>query len=101
MYVILKHSNKEVINKVSNKFINMVEKHMSKEYMPNINYNKNINEQKLMQETRIILSLIYRDYLCDEKKRKELIIDDENELNKIENELREKYNPDNLFRKKE
>lgn len=45
--------------------------------------------------------MIYRDYICTAEKRNALIQADKKELERIENELREKYNPDNLFKKKE
>ena len=64
----------------------------------NIDYTKSINEQELLQETRVVLSLIYRDYICSPEKRNTLIQVDKEELARIENELREKYNPDNLFK---
>ena len=66
----------------------------------NIDYTKTINDQELLHETRVILSLIYRDYICTAEKRNSLIKSDKEDLERIENELREKYNPDNLFKKK-
>lgn len=44
-----------------------------------------------MQETRVILSLIYRDYICLPEKRKELIEIDKEQLRREEEILREKY----------
>jgi hypothetical protein len=43
---------------------------MDKQYKLNIDYNININEQNLLSDTRIILSLIYRDYLLNEEELK-------------------------------
>ena len=50
-------------------------------YKVNIDYTKTINEQELLRETRVILSLIYRDYLCTDEQRKEIILNDKKELN--------------------
>lgn len=44
-----------------------------------------------MQETRVILSLIYRDYICLPEERKELIEIDKEQLRREEETLREKY----------
>ena len=78
-----------------------LEKNQDKEYKVNIDYNKSINEQMLMKETRALLAIIYRDYLCSSEKRKELIYKDKEEFNRMEEEKREKYNPNNIFKKHE
>ena len=71
---------------------------MDTQHKSNFDYTKSINEQNLQREKRIILSLIYRDYICTEEQRRKLIQKDKEELEIIEKELREKYNPDNLFK---
>ena len=50
-----------------------------------------------MEETIIILGLIYRDFLCVEEERKKLKAQDEQKAKEIEEELRKRYNTDNLF----
>ena len=56
-----------------------------------------LEQQKLKKETLVILGLIYRDFLCDEQERKELKIQDAQELEKIEKELQQKYDIQNVF----
>ena len=53
-----------------------------------------LKEQDLLEETKAVLTLFYRDYWCtpEEKIKLEKILD-ENEK-KYQEELREKYNPD-------
>ena len=60
---------------------NAIEKNRDLNYKVNIDYTKTINEQELLRETRVILSLIYRDYLCTDEQRKEIILNDKKELN--------------------
>lgn len=67
-------------------------------YRINLDYSKNINEQELLQDTKVIMSLIYRDYLCSEEERNKLIAQDEKALSEYEEKIREKYNLDNLFK---
>ena len=62
-----------------------------------IDYSKNINEQNLLRDTRIILSLIYRDYICSEEKRQELIEKDRIEIKEYEEKQKEKYDVNNIF----
>lgn len=88
-------------NKIPQSFIELIKNNRDLQYKVNIDYSKNINEQNLQKGTRVLLALIYRDFLCSSKKKKELIKKDKEELSKMENELRKKYNPDNLFKKKE
>ncbi|MGN1297835.1 MAG: hypothetical protein ACI4VH_05380 [Clostridia bacterium] len=50
-------------------------------------------------KTKTLLTIIYREYWCNEEERTELDkILIENDA-KHETEIREKYNPDNIFRK--
>ena len=100
VYEIILHMDKELVKKIPVQFINFIKQNKKDDYITNIDYTKSINEQELQRGTRIILSIIYRDYLCNDEKKKELMQSDNLELRKIEEELREKYNPDNLFKKK-
>jgi len=65
----------------------------------NIDYSKKLEDQELLQDTKTILGLMYRDFFCDEKKRAELIARDKKAFIEYQEELRKKYNPDNLFKK--
>ena len=87
----------KISQKIPDKFINFIKQNKKDDYKTNIDYSKNINEQELQRGTRIILSIIYRDYLCEDEKKKKLMQEDNKELIKIENELKEKYNTSNLF----
>lgn len=46
-----------------------------------------------------MLGIIYRDYLCNDEERINLIHQEKRELEEIETEKREKYNLDNIFKK--
>lgn len=86
----------ELVNKIPNSFIEMVRKEKDVSYNPDIK--EPLEEQKLMDETIVILGLIYRDFLVAKDKRKELQLSDAKELRQTQENLREKYNPDNLFK---
>ena len=98
VYDIIKHLDKNLYNKIPAQFIEILKENMDINYNVEIDYNKSINEQKLLKDTKIILSIIYRDYLCSEEKKKELIEKDKADLVRYEKELREKYNPDKIFK---
>jgi len=100
IYRIIEHSEKKIKDKIPKKFMNVIEMTMSKEYEPNIDYNISINEQKLMPETFAIMAVIYRDFICSKEKRDILLEDEKNKIEKIEQQKRELYNPDNIFIKR-
>lgn len=57
-----------------------------------MDYSKSINEQVLLPETKVILSLIYRDYICNLEKKKELLQKDTKECRQNEDNKRYDYN---------
>ena len=98
--MILKIMQKDMLNKIPNSFLEFVEQKKSKSYIPNLNMELSLNEQNLLKETRAILSLIYRSYLCDSDESKKLKIDDSIELKIKEIELNEKFSYENHFKKR-
>ena len=84
---------KEYIIKIQNKLKQFICDNMDKNYIPNINVNKKLSEQNIKQATKILLSLIYRNYWCDEEKRKILL---EKEIIS-ENKKNKKYDYNELF----
>lgn len=94
---ILEHSSQNIINKIPKNFINFIKEISSKTYKFNYDSSKSLNEQNIKPETRGLIALIYQDYICDKNQKDEYVIKCK-EIEKLrEKELREKYNPDNLF----
>ena len=98
---ILKHTKKEDVDKISPKFIDFLNANASKTYKPELDHTKNIKDMQLKHKTKAILAIVYKKYWCDSEKQEQFNrVLKENEI-KREKELREKYNPDNLFKNKE
>lgn len=93
---VLAHTQQELVEKIPSnvrKFFIDNSKDVV-EYEAKYNIELPLKEQKLLEETKAILTLFYRDYWCTPKEKVELEkILDENEK-KYQEELREKYNPD-------
>ena len=71
-------------------------------YEPKINTKISLDKQNLQRKTLSILAMLNLNYWCeDENEKKELLALYAENDKKREEELREKYNPDNLFKKKE
>lgn len=96
---ILNLLSEDMKNKISQSFLKFIEENKSQAYIPHFNIDLPLNEQKLMKETKIILSLIYRSYLCDIETSRKLKIDDIIEIKTKQIELNEKYSYENLFKK--
>lgn len=99
-YDIIKHSDISIQSKISPKFMNLLMSAKDNSYRVNIDYEKTLDEQ-IQHETKVILGIIYRDYLCTPEKRQELIKNETELLERIEKEKNEKYSVDNLFKNRQ
>lgn len=95
---ILKYLSEDLLNKIPKEFIDNIKENMSTSYVLKYDNTKGINEQNLKQETRAILSVIYRDYICDEEIKKEIIQKDRKEW--FESEKKKQYGDIEVFPKK-
>lgn len=87
--------------KIPNAFKNFVKTRKAQNYMPSIKKDIPLYKQELKKETKTICSLIYRSYLCSKEEKAKLTEQDREILIQKEKELREKYNPDNIFKNKQ
>ena len=91
----------ELVKKIPSKFREMIVEEKDNNYIPDIK--EPIEKCKLKNETIIILGLIYRDFLCSPDERKKLQEKDARELQEVQKaveEIRERYNPDDIFKKR-
>ena len=98
--VIIQMMPKEENLKIPNGFKNFIKSRKSNDYIPNIKKDIPLYQQDLKKDTKTICSLIYRSYLCSKDRKMELENNDRTILLQKEQELREKYNPDNIFKNK-
>ena len=100
---IFKLMPQELLEKIPTKFRQVIQEEMDKKYITDIK--EPIEECELKGETIIILGLIYRDFLCTPEERKILQEQDTKQLQdmqkKLEMEMKEKYNPDNIFKNRQ
>lgn len=96
---VLNYADENLTNKIPNRFIDFLEENKDPNYIVKIDFTNDNWENTIKEETQAILALIYRAYIVSPEKRKELIAEETNVQQRIENEIREKYNPDNIFSK--
>lgn len=87
-------------NKVPNEMLILFEENKSDDYIPHINPNIPIKEQKLKEKTLTLISILYLKYWCEDEDEKEKLkkVYINNEI-KYQNELKEKYDTD-IFKNK-
>lgn len=102
VYQVLNLLGDEYKDKLPKSFIKMIEEKRDFNYNPQLTDEMLLSEQNVHKETMNIITLLYLNYWCSNenevieiKKRLK-----ENE-DKYQEELREKYNPDNIFKNRE
>ena len=96
---ILKYSDYTVTERIPKKLIDFWQKNKSITYKPNLDHNKSINEMNLKDKTKSLIVMLYLNYLCNDEEKKNVKLILINNEKKYQQELREKYNPDNIFKR--
>lgn len=97
---ILHNSEEDLLNRVPKKLIDFWERNKSSTYKPNLNHDLPLSEMNLRNKTKSIITMIYLNYICEDEEKdiiKGILKSNEDEY---QLELREKYNPDNIFKNK-
>ena len=97
---ILDNMSLEDRNKIPKKVYDFFIEKSSKDYIKHLNKNIALCKQDIREDTKEILAILLTNYWCKTENEKNdlLKLFRENEL-KYQQELREKYNPDNIFKK--
>lgn len=96
--VILSKLDKKYYNKISKGFLNFINTNEDKEYK---NYFADNEENiKISNYTQTLLALVYRTYLCDKEQRTKYDTILNNNQIKFEEEQREKYDVEKIFKQR-
>lgn len=95
---ILKLMPINLLNKIPKKFKDIIKSEKSANYNPIIN--EPIENFQLKDETIIIMAIIYRDFLCSKEEKESLKLRDAEKIKEAEEEIRQKYNPNDIFKKR-
>ena len=94
---VLKNMAKDEVDKVPEDMREMFEECSNKEHKFKYDFSKRMDEQDFLEDTKLILAILYRDYWATPEKRSELLKKDQYNREKVEIEKRIKYNPNNIF----
>ena len=97
--VILKNIDKNLSNKIPERLKEYIETNKSLSHNFMYDYDKSLSEQRMLKTTEKYLTMLFLRYWCtNEEKTKVLDAMKRNE-EKYQKEIKEKYNPNNLFKK--
>lgn len=98
---LLEYLPQSYIDKIPKKLIELIQNQSNEQYNINIDTNKSLLEQEFSQKTKDLIAVIkYNYWSTDEEKQQLKQIFYENE-NRYQKELLEKYNPNDIFKKRE
>lgn len=98
---ILEYLPQSEIDKIPYKFKKFLKENSISDYKPSFDYSLGLDKIELKHKTKLLLAMIYRNYICSEEERLEynkILYQNEETYQKY---LKEKYNPDDIFKKVE
>lgn len=98
---VLKYTLIEDVKKIPKDILEFYRKNMDVNYNFKIDTTKPFEEQKLLEKTKMILAILFRDYWATEVQKEKIKQKELYDMQKIENEKKEKYQYNDLFSKKE
>ena len=98
---ILRYISKEDYEKIPNSKIELFETNHNKDYKFKYNPNKTLDEQNVSKIAKAIIAILFRDYWATETQKEKIIKKQNYDRMKLEQEKRDRYNPDNLFENSE
>ena len=100
VYQVLNLLGNEYIDKLPKSLFNMLEEKRNINYEPKYTEDLPLNKQNIKKEALSIIALLHLNYWCENvKERNELNQMFKNNEDRYQDELRKKYDPDNIFKK--
>ena len=95
---ILTYVPEEDLEKIPQEKIDFYIENMDPEYEYILDETKEFEEQEMSETTKAILANIFRDYWATPYQKERIIAKEKFDLNKEEEQKRDKYNPDKIFK---
>lgn len=97
---ILKFVSTEDYNKIPKEQIEFFQNNLDKDYKYTYMPFKSLNEQDVMELTKYIIILLFKEYWATDLQKKKIIAKQEFDREKLEEEKTQKYNINDLFKNK-
>ena len=95
---LLKFFPKESVEKIPKEKLEVYLYKMDKTYNYKVDTSKTFEQQKMSEKTKAIFANIFRDYWATDYQRERIKAKEQYDLEQIEKEKYEKYNPDDIFK---
>ena len=95
-YVVINMMSKEMKEKINPKFIKFLEENQDKEYESYLNNKIPLERQEIRPELKLMLSIIYIQYLCDSETKERILLKEKENIKRYNEQITE-----NIFNKKE
>lgn len=101
VYQVLNLLGTEYINKLPNSLFNMLKEKRDINYTPQYAEDIPLDEQNIKKETLAIIALLHLNYWCENEEEKAELkqLLSNNEI-RYQQEIRDKYDPENVFKKR-
>ena len=101
VYTILKYVDEDDLKLIPQDFKDTIKARMNKEYEFEYDVNSSFNDKGIIRETKAIFSYVFLNYWANEEQKRAINAQYRKDLEKAEQEKREIYNPNNIFKNKE
>lgn len=98
---ILKFVPEESVKKIPQIMIDTFKTNMDTNWNYKVDINKNFEEQELLDETKAIFANIFRDYWATPYQKERIEAKEKYDRQILEQEKKEQYNPDDIFKTKQ
>ncbi len=96
---ILKYVPDEDVKKIPKEKLEFYKNNMDNDYGYKLDMTKEFEKQEMSDITKAILANIFRDYWATPYQKERIEAKEKYDLEKLEEEKKEKYNPDDIFKK--
>ena len=100
LLVILNYIPKTDYEKIPENIIEILKCNADNTYNFKLDLNKSINEQGISELTKAMIENFYRDYWVTDIERRMIVQEEEIKRQEIEEEKKQQFNPDNIFKNK-
>lgn len=97
---LLKYFPNSFIEQLPNKLLEIISLMADRKYLIDVDTDKSINEQNISDKTKKILAVLTYNYWSSETEKRDIIEHLNENEKEYQEQLREKYNPDNIFKNK-
>ena len=98
---VLKYIPKEEYDKIPKEIIKYYKDNMDTSYEFKIDTEKTFEEQELLEKTKLVLAILFRDYWATEEQKEKIKRKEEYDIEKLEQEKKQIYNTDNIFKERQ